>query len=165
MEQPLSQKFQSARNQGGPCAKNVILHLMDRMEVDIGSRDRPRVDAQLDQDKHGQLEDLHQHLQLDPETLDSDDIPMQWTPPETEASELDMDMIIQSFIRQNTRQNESQNFVDSYNASDTHDYQPAPGELASMMLTGHNGSYFDAQTDDDMLFGFNGSIQDSLLYH
>lgn len=146
-------------------AKNVILHLMDRMEVDIGSRDRPRVDAQLDQDKHGQLEDLHQHLQLDPETLDSDDIPMQWTPPETEASELDMDMIIQSFIRQNTRQNESQNFVDSYNASDTHDYQPAPGELASMMLTGHNGSYFDAQTDDDMLFGFNGSIQDSLLYH
>ncbi|KAJ5332594.1 uncharacterized protein N7506_006377 [Penicillium brevicompactum] len=146
-------------------AKNVILHLMDRMEVDIGSRDRPRVDAQLYQDKQGQLEDLHQHLQLDTEALDSDDIPMQWTPPETEASELDMDMIIQSFIRQNTRQNESQNFVDSYNASDTHDYQPAPGELASMMLTGHNGSYFDAQTDDDMLFGFNGSIQDSLLYH
>lgn len=146
-------------------AKNVILHLMDRMEVDIGSRDRPRTDAQLYQDKNGQLEDLHQHLQLGPEALDSDDIPMQWTPPETEASELDMDMIIQSFIRQNTRQNETQTFVDTYNASDTHDYQPAPGELASMMLTGHNGSYFDAQTDDDMLFGFNGSIQDSLLYH
>lgn len=146
-------------------AKNVILHLMDRMEVDISSRDPTRVDAHMDQDKHGQSKDLQIQLPLDHEPLGLDDIAAQWTPPETEASELDMDMIIQSFIRQNTRQNEGQAFVDSYNPSDTHDYQPAPGDIASMMLAGHNGSYFDAQTDDDMLFGFNGSIQDSLLYN
>lgn len=146
-------------------AKNVILHLMDRMQVDVGSRDRSHVDPQAYHEKQGPLEDPQSHIHLDHDTLESDELHAQWTPPETEASELDMDMIIQSFIRQNTRQNEGQVFVEPlYTAPDTHDYHPAPGDIASMMLPSHQHSYSDAQIDDDMLFGFNGSIQDSFLY-
>ncbi|CAG8943931.1 unnamed protein product [Penicillium salamii] len=146
-------------------AKNVILHLMDRMQVDVGSRDRSHVDPQAYHEKQGPLEDPQSQIHLDHDTLESDELHAQWTPPETEASELDMDMIIQSFIRQNTRQNEGQVFVEPlYTAPDAHDYHPAPGDIASMMLPSHHNSYSDAQIDDDMLFGFNGSIQDSFLY-
>lgn len=146
-------------------AKNVILHLMERMEVDIGSQHRQR-DARPGHDSNEQIEDLQNQPHLDPESLESSALPAQMTPPETEASELDMDMIIQSFIRQNAKQNDGQIFCEQAYGSDiSANHLGTVGGLAPTVMPGYIGSYIDAQIDDDMLFGFNGSIQDSVLYN
>ena len=148
-------------------ARNVILHLMDRMAVDIGSQHRQRGDARLGHDTNEQMEDSQNQPNLGSESLGLGALPTQMTPPETEASELDMDMIIQSFIRQNTKQNEGQMLYEqAYNGSDiSADHLGTVDGFAPSIMHGYNGSYLDAQIDDDMLFGFNGSIQDSVLYN
>lgn len=148
-------------------AKNVIMHLMDRMGVDIGSQDRPPSDPQPQDDANEQIADLRNQSHLDPESLGTSALPAQMTPPETETSELDIDMVIQSFIRQDTRRNEGHISLErAYNApSDIPaDHLGVVSGIAPSIVPGY-GSYVDEQIDDDMLFGFNGSIQDSLLYH
>ncbi|KAJ5115378.1 hypothetical protein NUU61_001137 [Penicillium alfredii] len=144
-------------------AKNVILHLMERMGVDLsqphdgsGSAHVPDGSAGLPKDL-GSLSDTQATRFANSGGL---------TPPETEAFELDMDMIIQSFIRQHTRES-----LPSYEPVDN----PFPGSaavpfgtqgsLATAMLPIYDESYLDARFDDDMLFGFNGSLQDSVLYN
>jgi hypothetical protein len=147
-------------------AKNVIMHLMDRMGVDSGSQDRPRIDTRP-QDDTNEQRGLQTQAYVHPETLESCALPAQMTPPEMETSELDMDMIIQSFIRQNTRQNEGQmSFEPAYNAPSniSADNLGVVSGISSSTAPGY-GPYLDEQIDDDMLFGFNGSMQDSLLYN
>lgn len=148
-------------------AKNVIVHLSDRMGVDLSSCHRDRGEARPDDSSNEQLDELESRAEFDEVGLRSAALPSQMTPPETETSELDMDMIIQSFIRQNTRQNEGQiPFEPSYSSSSGPTTVP-PGTLsifAPAVIPGYQDVYFDAQLDDDMLFGFNGSVQDSILY-
>ncbi|KAJ5554184.1 hypothetical protein N7513_004143 [Penicillium frequentans] len=146
-------------------AKNVIVHLMDRMGVDLSTPHQER-DARICHDDNGQTGDLGNGAVVDDGDLIPAASPSQMTPPETEASELDMDMIIQSFIRQQARPGEGQVFDESsYNALPGPTVQlGTPGVFTPSIVPGYNDAYFDAQFDDDMLFGFNGSVQDSILY-
>jgi hypothetical protein len=141
---------------------------MDRMGVDLNIRHREDEEARLDDDNSEQGRALEKEACADNEGVRPTSLPTctRMTPPETEVSELDMDMIIQSFIRQQTRTNDEHVFDEpSYNALSG----PAiplgtPGVLAPTVHPGYNDACFDAQFDDDMLFGFNGSVQDSMLY-
>ncbi|KAJ6109482.1 hypothetical protein N7486_001717 [Penicillium sp. IBT 16267x] len=146
-------------------AKNVIVHLMDRMGVDLSTPHQER-EARACHDIHRQTGDFENGVPVNDGDLIPAASPSQMTPPETEASELDMDMIIQSFIRQQARPGEGQMFEEpSYNALPG----PAvtlgtPGIFTPSIVPVYNDAYLDAQFDDDMLFGFNGSVQDSILY-
>lgn len=146
-------------------AKNVIVHLMDRMGVDLSTPHQER-EARPCHDDNGQTGDLENETAIDDRDLIPAASPSQMTPPETEASELDMDMIIQSFIRQQARPGEGHMFDESsYNALPGPTVQfGTPGVFTPSIVPGYNDAYFDAQFDDDMLFGFNGSVQDSILY-
>ncbi|OQE10694.1 hypothetical protein PENFLA_c081G09795 [Penicillium flavigenum] len=146
-------------------AKNVIVHLMDRMGVDLNIRHRDYEETRPDSDTSEQVWGLERGDCIDNERVSQTPLPPRMTP-ETEVSELNMDMIIQSFIRQQTRTNDEQLFDEtSYNSlsGPTIPLEP-PGVLASTVLPGYNDACFDAQFDDDMLFGFNGSVQDTMLY-
>ncbi|KAJ6120456.1 hypothetical protein N7523_004736, partial [Penicillium sp. IBT 18751x] len=148
-------------------AKNVIMHLSDRMGVDLSSCQRGRGDSRPGQSSDEQLNGFERRVQFDEVGLRPAVLPSQMTPPETEASELDMDMIIQSFIRQDTRQNEGHvSYEPSYSSSAGPTTAPpvTPGIFAPAVIPGYHDAYFEAQLDDDMLFGFNGSVQDSILY-
>ncbi|CAG8054889.1 unnamed protein product [Penicillium nalgiovense] len=146
-------------------AKNVIVHLMDRMGVDLNIRHREYEEARPDSDTIDQGWGLEREGCIHNERVSQTPLPPRMTP-ETEVSELNMDMIIQSFIRQQTRTGDEQLFDEtSYNflPGSTIPLVP-PGVLASTVLPGYNNACFDAQFDDDMLFGFNGSVQDTMLY-
>lgn len=151
-------------------AKNVIVSLMDRMGVDLSSRHREATQArpeQVDDRSHGTLRSEDQAYSQD-EAVVSPALPSQMTPPEAEASELDMDMIIQSFIRQQARPNEGHlPYEQTYNGLSGSAAVPlgTPSTFASVMLPGYANQDIDAPFDDDMLFGFNGSVQDSMLYN
>lgn len=74
------------------------------------------------------------------ETVVSSALPSKMTPPEAEASELDMDMIIQSFIKQQVRPNEGHMAYDqTYNGLSGSAAVPlgTPNTYASVMLPGH----------------------------
>ncbi|KAJ5658366.1 uncharacterized protein N7484_002015 [Penicillium longicatenatum] len=145
-------------------AKNVIVHLMDRMGVDLSVPHQER-EPRSCHDINGQTVHLDGVPAVDGDLIPAAS-PSQMTPPETEASELDMDRIIQSFIRQQARPGEGQVFEEpSYHAlpGPTVPVQ-TPGIFTPSIVPGYNDAYFDAQFDDDMLFGFNGSVQDSILY-
>jgi hypothetical protein len=137
---------------------------MDRMGVDLSIPHQER-EPRSCHDINGQT------VHLDGVPVEDGDLipaasPSQMTPSETEASELDMDRIIQSFIRQQARPGEGQVFEEpSYHAlpGPTVPVQ-TPGNSTPSIVPGYNDAYFDAQFDDDMLFGFNGSVQDSILY-
>ncbi|CAI7674684.1 unnamed protein product [Penicillium palitans] len=146
-------------------AKNVIVHLMDRMGVNLNIRHRDYEEARPDSDTSEQGWGLERGYCVDNERFSQTLVPPRMSP-ETEVSELNMDMIIQSFIRQQARTDDQQLFDEtSYNylSGSTIPLVP-PGVLASTVLPGYNDACFDAQFDDDMLFGFNGSVQDTMLY-
>lgn len=131
-------------------AHNVILHLMDRMGVRLENQTVTPT-SPLEQPRN---------LAIPPDTNPQGLAPVtsHENPPELEASALDIDMIIQSFIRPQSKNTEAQageQGESSYMSSavihpgdqplplteDLHDYMPF----------------------DDMLFGFNGSPQDGLF--
>ncbi|KAJ5627857.1 hypothetical protein N7490_010085 [Penicillium lividum] len=147
-------------------AKNVIVHLMDRMGVDLSSHHPERNENQSHYNINGEMSDLEHRVAVNDGGLIPAASLNQMTPPEAEASELDMDMIIQSFIRQQTRPNEGQMLEESSYNSLPGPTVPlvTPGVFTPSLLSGYNDAYFESQFDDDMLFGFNGSVQDSLLY-
>jgi hypothetical protein len=76
-------------------------------------------------------------------------------------------MIIQSFIRQDNRSNEGQVYLDSAEnplaGSDTTPFG-TQGNMASAIMPHYEEAYPGPRFDDDMLFGFNGSLQDSMMY-
>lgn len=134
-------------------AHNVILHLMDRMGVCLENQTVPPT-SPIEQPSRNLAIPPDSHLQ-GPAPVTSHE-----NPPELEASALDIDMIIQSFIRPQSKNTEAQaaageqgdnSFMSSTLihpgdpnlpvAEDLHDYMPF----------------------DDMLFGFNGSPQDGLF--
>ncbi|KAJ5677231.1 uncharacterized protein N7477_002864 [Penicillium maclennaniae] len=148
-------------------AKNVIMHLSDRMGVDLSSCRHGRGNSRPGQSSDEQSDGFERRVQFDEVGLRPAVLPGQMTPPETEASELDMDMIIQSFIRQDTRHTEGHvSYEPSYSSSAGPTTAPpvTPGIFAPAVIPGYHDAYFEAQLDDDMLFGFNGSVQDSILY-
>jgi hypothetical protein len=140
---------------------------MDRMGVDLNIRHGEYEENRLDDETNEQRREraLEKEACSDTEGMRAMPFPTRMTPPETEVSELDMDMIIQSFIRQQTRTTDEQVFDEpGYNAlSGAAIPMGTPGVLAPAVLPGYNDACFDAQFDDDMLFGFNGSVQDNML--
>ncbi|KAJ5757435.1 uncharacterized protein N7511_006129 [Penicillium nucicola] len=149
-------------------AKNVIVHLMDRMGVDLDIRHKKYEETHSDDDtteeRHGQA--LDKQSGANDQGPRMTPLPARMTPPETEVSELDMDMIIQSFIRQQTRTSDEHAFDEASYHGLAGPVIPlgTPGTLAPAVFPGYNDACLDAQFDDDMLFGFNGSVQDSMLY-
>jgi hypothetical protein len=143
-------------------AKKVILNLMDRMGVDMSNRES-------EYNEGGPMPDVDETTRqnIQDEVLETNASTTQMTPPETEASELDMDMIIQSFIRQNARPVEGNppfETASSYYGGT----QSGPMDIAvavpSAIFAEDEESTVDTWLSDDMLFGFNGSLQDSVLY-
>lgn len=151
-------------------AGNVILHLMSRMGVNLDTHSseadgrRPSRPLQevvaLDQAPYISGEGSH----LDAMTVASYGTPRSG---EIDDSELDIDMIIQSFIRQDNRSNEGQVYLDSAEnplaGSDTTPFG-TQGNMASAIMPHYEETYPGPRFDDDMLFGFNGSLQDSMMY-
>lgn len=151
-------------------AENVILHLMNRMGVKLDSpscEDNGRRTS-------GPLQDVvaldqGPYLSGDGSNLDTTTVVNYGTPEsgEMEDSELDIDMIIQSFIRQDNRSIEGQVCLDSSEhplaGSNTTAFG-AQNNLASTLMPQYDDAYSGPRFDDDMLFGFNGSLQDSMIY-
>lgn len=142
-------------------AKKVILNLMDRMGVDIS-------DNSLAQNQITEMGNSCNTARQDFQN-EASDIPaaaIEMTTPGTDTSELDMDAIIQSFIRQGGKTSDGQAHNEgscSHNKS-----YPNPMEMVitvppSILPTGGDSS-IDTWLGDDMLFGFNGSLQDDVLY-
>lgn len=144
-------------------AKKVILNLMDRMGVDMtsqlsGSDERRALD---DMNETANQQDVQNGV------LETPAPATQMTPPETEASELDMDMIIQSFIRQNAGPVDGNISYETAPSSYTETH-PVPIDttvtVPSAVFPEGEESFVGTWLSDDMLFGFNGSLQDSALY-
>lgn len=150
-------------------AKNVIVSLMERMGVDLSSQHREPAQTQTEQfdNRSHRAGRSNDQVYAQDEAVVSPALPSQMTPPGAEASELDMDMIIQSFIRQQTRPNEGHMAYDQTCNGLSGAAVPlgTPSTFASVMLSGYANTDIDAAFDDDMLFGFNGSVQDNILYN
>ncbi|OQE14221.1 hypothetical protein PENSTE_c037G00691 [Penicillium steckii] len=141
-------------------AENVIRHLMNRMNVDLNNQNTERHPGSNDADASNtnQIErSPGQWPVASPRTSFSN----HETPSaDADSSELDIDMIIQSFIRQDARTTEGSmsnrlsNTAFSTSTLDSFDTSLAPT----------NRAFLEAYADDDMLFGFNGSLQDSMFY-
>ncbi|KAJ5690312.1 hypothetical protein N7462_004704 [Penicillium macrosclerotiorum] len=150
-------------------AENVILHLMDRMGVDLGH--------QMEHNTSQQAPGITRDTKIDsglPNPSDGDifhsmALDNQESPPqgELESSELDIDMIIQSFIRQTDRTVDGQTFAENVghtlpdSTAVTLGLQPAS---SSAMIPVYDYGSPDTRFDVDMLFGFNGSLQDDIAY-
>lgn len=145
-------------------AKNVIIHLMDRMGVQLSGQP-PKGGQEGPKDFDGNVE-RRNHLAEAPDS-NSPGAGIHMTPPEMEVSELDMDMIIRSFIRQDARPAHALavDHVDSQ--LPVPDSSPSEAQNTNFPLT--NLPVYDepyvSSAFDDMLFGFNGSLQDGGLYH
>ncbi|KAJ5815105.1 hypothetical protein N7474_006882 [Penicillium riverlandense] len=151
-------------------ARNVIVHLMDRMGVDLSSRhqETAQVGTEHTDNRSHRTGRSEGQVYSQEEAAVYPALPSQMTPPEAETSELDMDMIIQSFIRQQARPNEGHlPYEQTYNGlSGSADVPLGPSNTFSpVMLPGCANPYIDVPFDEDMLFGFNGSVQDSILYN
>ncbi|XHG05639.1 hypothetical protein AWENTII_008855 [Aspergillus wentii] len=120
-------------------AEKVILHLMERMGVNMDVDEHGSQERALPEDTFER--DTHQARRTSP-YMENMNVQMA---PETEALDLDMNMIIQSFIRQ--QGNNPGEYMDVP--------MPAPVPVGAFPYT--------ELLDDDMLFGFNGSLQDTLL--
>lgn len=149
-------------------AENVILHLMDRMGVALDDHDLDCNDPGAPnaiQKRIGQSR-IPRNPQHD-RPLGPAAAPTQGTP-ELEASELDMDMIIQSFIRQHGKPAEARPFHEhADNNLPPFATVPfgTPGTLAPAMLSLHDEACPHEYFDEDMLFGFNGSPRNGVLYN
>lgn len=135
-------------------AKNVILHLMDRMDVSLDRNQDVCSSAWTTAQPDSQFP-------ADTQETSASRIDHNRTTGVPEPSELDMDMIIQSFIRQQ---------------GDNGPEQPAPWLRDISWLRpdsdgqeNHGSSLAlecnqpEVWLDEDMLFGFNGSLLDRLM--
>lgn len=136
-------------------AQNVILHLMDRMGVHLNGR------TAIVDDLPGSMEDRSNNLTISAgRPLVSAPAISHESPPEIEPSELDIDMIIQSFMRTQPRPAEGplcEHLEFSFGstvADSTNQSSLAPAVMP------YEETYSYPQFDD-MLFGFNGSPQDN----
>ncbi|KAJ5217515.1 uncharacterized protein N7469_011140 [Penicillium citrinum] len=145
-------------------AENVILHLMNRMGVDLNPQNTGRYPRSNDNDTNNsnQIEGIQSQWPCtSPRTPFSN---QEISSGDADSSELDIDMIIQSFIRQDARitegpvYNRFSNTSFSNSTLDSYDTNVAPTVAPT------NKALLDAYADDDMLFGFNGSLQDSMFY-
>ena len=87
--------------------------------------------------------------------------------PEVEVAGLDMDMIIQSFIRQQSRPVEMQHLCEQADRNPSVSATLPFGTLgapAPVMLPLPDEALSFDYIDDDMLFGFNGSPRNTMLY-
>ncbi|KAL4894082.1 fungal-specific transcription factor domain-containing protein [Aspergillus ambiguus] len=132
-------------------AQNVILHLMDRMGVHLDDRN-PEIDGRL-----GAVEDRSSNLTVpDGRPLISAPTIEHESPPEIEPSDLDIDMIIQSFIRTQPRP-EGQTCEPEFSFGPmAHSINQGMGPAVVPYEEAYSYPQFD-----DMLFGFNGSPQDN----
>lgn len=138
-------------------AQNVILHLMDRMGVHLDGRT-----ATVDDHHPGSMDDRSNNRTISAgrPLVSSAPAVRHGSPPDIEPAELDIDMIIQSFMRTQPRPAEAplgEHLEPSYGStvadSNNHCYLPpavVPFEEA-----------YSYPLFDDMLFGFNGSPQDN----
>ena len=158
-------------------AKSVILHLMDQMGVQLrepcaanGAQENA---AEAGEGGTGAAAERRLHTTGVPDTNSSSGAGAflaHMTPPELEAFELDMDMIIRSFIRQDARPAAHATMpVEHHVDSQLQDPGSAPFEaqgnnVPTTMLPVYDEPYVDSAFDD-MLFGFNGSLQDGVIYN
>ncbi|KAG2415382.1 hypothetical protein HFD88_006573 [Aspergillus terreus] len=136
-------------------AQNVILHLMDRMGVQLD-------DSTVATDDHlNSVEDRSDNLAISAgRPLLSTPGIGHGSPPEIEPSELDIDMIIQSFIRTQPRPTEGQVFEPmEFPFGPTVAHSTNQGPMAPAVVP-YEEDYSYPRLDD-MLFGFNGSPQDN----
>ncbi|KAJ5387049.1 hypothetical protein N7509_009590 [Penicillium cosmopolitanum] len=145
-------------------AQNVILHLMDRMGVDLNDQN-PGFHSQ------GTFDAIEKGIQSPSIPSIENNLNISFGPaasptqenPEIEPSELDMDMIIQSFIRQHSKPPEAQALYEGANNNFLSSGIPqfgTPGTLAPVMEACPQECF-----DDDMLFGFNGSPWNGMQYN
>lgn len=149
-------------------AQNVILHLMDRMGVDLNDQ-TSGFHSQGTSDDIGRsiqspsIPSIENNISFDGLTA-----PLAQESPGIESSELDMDMIIQSFIRQHSKPPETQAVYEGANnnflASGIVPFG-TPGTLAPTILPVHDEACPQDCFDDDMLFGFNGSPWNGVQYN
>lgn len=139
-------------------AHNVILHLMDRMGVRLETQTVTPTSP---------LEQPSRNLAIPPDSNLQGPAPVtsNENPPELEASALDIDMIIQSFIRPQSKNFEAQAAAGEQgessfmNSAVTH-----PGGQGTIAPASPvTEDLHDYMLFDDMLFGFNGSPQDGLF--
>lgn len=136
-------------------AHNVIMHLMDRMGVHLDPH--PAVPAEAERsivEQSRNVGDAPCGRPLGVEGAGSQDLL-----PDIEVSELDIDMIVQSFIRTQPRPAEEQPFyeVEPFLA---HPTNQGASTLSMPSSAQESMSYVPF---DDMLFGFNGSPQDNVF--
>ena len=138
-------------------AHNVILHLMDRMGVRLETQTVTPTSP---------LEQPSRNLAIPPDSNLQGPAPVtNENPPELEASALDIDMIIQSFIRPQPKNFETQAATGEQgessfmNSTVTHPGRQGTIAPASPVTE----DLHDYMLFDDMLFGFNGSPQDGLF--
>lgn len=138
-------------------AHNVILHLMDRMGVRLETQTVTPTSP---------LEQPSRNLAIPPDSNLQGPAPVtNENPPELEASALDIDMIIQSFIRPQSKNFEAQAATGEQgessfmNSAVTH----SGGQGTIAPASPVTEDLHDYMLFDDMLFGFNGSPQDGLF--
>ncbi|KAF7719489.1 Nitrogen assimilation transcription factor [Penicillium ucsense] len=151
-------------------AENVILHLMSRMEVSLDSRDiGDDGRGSSNSSKKAVVQNQAPYSSGYGSNTNARPTTDYGTPASAELDEpeLDIDMIIQSFIRQDNRLGDGQSHLDNpdnqHMGSDplTSGTQNNP---TSSMMPSYGDIYAGPRIEDDMLFGFNGSIQDTLMY-
>jgi hypothetical protein len=152
-------------------AQNVIIHLMDRMGVDLNdqnpgfpSHSQGTSDAIDDGIPRGQstsIPSIENNISFGLAASSTQETP------EIEPSELDMDMIIQSFIRQRSKPPEAQALYEGANsnflASGIAPFG-TPGTFTPALLPIHDETCPQECFDDDMLFGLNGSPWNGVQY-
>lgn len=137
-------------------AHNVILHLMDRMGVRLESRQTVIPSSPLEQPSSRNLA-----MPSDSNLQGLAPVTSHENLPELEATALDIDMIIQSFIRPQSKN------IDVHAAGEQGQGESSfmgssaiqPGEPTLPLAE----DLHDYMLFDDMLFGFNGSPQDGLF--
>ena len=147
-------------------AQNVILHLMDRMGVELignPAENANRGSASVMENGPGRsnvLTSLQNERSFGPAVGP--------TQPEIEASDLNMDMIIQSFVRHQGKPVEPHTFHENTDtnlpASTTIPFG-APGIQTPAMLPLSDEAFSHGIFDEDMLFGFNGSPMNDSIYN
>ena len=138
-------------------AHNVILHLMDRMGVRLENQTVTPTSP---------LEQPSRNLAIPPDSNIQGPAPVtsHENPLELEASALDIDMIIQSFIRPQSKNFEAQTAGEQGESSFMNSAVIQPGGQGTIAPASPvTEDLHDYMLFDDMLFGFNGSPQDGLF--
>lgn len=142
-------------------AHNVILHLMNRMGVRLENQPVTPTDG-----IGSLLEQPSGSLAIPPDSNLQGPAPVtsHENPPEIEASALDIDMIIRSFIRPPSKNAEGQAAGEQGESSFMSSAVVHPGWQGTLAPTLPLAEdLHDHMPFDDMLFGFNGSPQDGLF--